>query len=288
MRKIIPFLLAVTGLLLAGCSSLAEIPYSPEQTAETWLEMQPYAELEFAAGSVVLVQPSTTAIVYLLGVITIGAGVYFLRIRGAERSRLWWGIALLLWGAGALFAGSSYEAFSYQLKCVGREVCTWTHWMEIVYLVLSVASVDAMLAAVAYSSASGKGRKRLLAYAAANLAMYLVVVLVGAIMPVKFLISFELLILVCAPTIVIFLVVNGRRYARHRQRIDLLLLGVWGWLILTIAAYFLYYLSDITENLWARGIWFTENDVLHIGLIVWMVYLAVIARQVKDKTQTSA
>lgn len=283
MKKLIPLLLVVTVLLLAGCKSLAEIPYTPEQTAETWLEMQPYADLELAARPVVLVQPSTTAIVYLLGVITIAAGVYFLRIRGAERARLWWGIALLLWGAGALFAGSSYEAFSYQLKCAGREVCTWTHWMEIVYLVLSVASVDAMLAAVAYSSASGKGRKRLLAYAAANLAVYLVVVLAGAIIPVKFLISFELLILVCAPTIAIFLVVNGRRYARRRQRIDLFLLGVWGWLIVTIAAYFLYYLSDMAENLWARGVWFTENDVLHIGLIVWMVYLAVIARQVRDE-----
>lgn len=130
MKKTIPFLLLVTVLLLAGCSSLAEIPYSPEQTAETWLEMQPYAELEFAAGSVVLVQPSTTAIVYLL--------------------------------------------------------------------------------------------------------------------------------------------------------------GVWGWLIVTIAAYFLYYISDAAENLWARGMWFTENDVLHVGLIIWMVYLSVIARQVRDETQTSA
>jgi len=156
-----------------------------------------------------------------------------------------------------------------------------------VYLVLSVASVDAMLAAVAYSSASEKGRKRLLAYAAANLAVYLVMVLVGAIIPVKFLISFELLILVCAPTIATVLVVNGRRYARHRQRIDLLLLGVWGWLIVTIAAYFLYYISDAAENFWTRGMWFTENDVLHIGLIVWMVYIAlVVARQVKDEKET--
>jgi len=283
MMRFVLLLLVV--LTLSGCSSLAEIPSSPPQTAETWLEMQPYAEIQIASESVVLVQPSTTAIVYLLGVITILAGLYFFKIQDGHKSRVWWGIALLLWGVGALFAGSSYEAFSYQLKCVGREICTWTHWMEVVYLVLSLGSVDAMLIAEAYACTVGKWRQRLIRIAWGSFGLYVLLVLVGSLVPVKFLISFELLILMSVPNVIIFLYLNGRRYRQSRERMDLHLLVTWGWLIVTIAAYFLFYISDAAETLWARGVWFTENDVLHIGLIIWMVYIAlVVGQHVKDET----
>lgn len=269
-------------LVLAGCSPFASILYEPPQTPESWLQIQPYADVQIAAWTVRIMQPSTSAIVYLLGLIAIGVGMYYLRIRGEQRARLWWGAALLLWGLGAILAGTSYEAFSYDLKCAGRAACIWTSWYEIAYLVLSVASVDAMLAALAYSSLRGRPRRIVLGAAAAHIALYTVVVLVGALIPVKFLISFELLLAACAPLIVTFLWLNGRRYARLKLPVDQVLLGAWGWLILTIAAYFVYYLSGLTSALWAKGAWFSENDVLHIGLIAWMLYLAWAARLVRD------
>ncbi len=120
-------------------------------------------------------------------------------------------------------------------------------------------------------------------YAVANAAVYAAVVLAGALVPVKFLVSFELLILFAAPTIAVFFVLNGWRYARLRDDMDLALLGAWTWLVLTLGAYFLYLMLGITQTLWARGVWFSENDVLHIGLIVWMIYLArVVAPRVRD------
>jgi hypothetical protein len=283
LRMLATLLLLAPTLLLAACSPFERILYSPAQTPESWLRIQPYVDVQIAAWTVRIMQPSTSAIVYLLGLITIGAGVVYLREREGQRARLWWGVALLLWGLGAILAGTSYEAFSYELKCAGRAACIWTSWYELAYLVLSVASVDAMLVAQAYACLSGKWRWALMAYAGAHIALYTLAVLAGALLPVKFLISFELLLVVSVPGIVIFLVLNGLRYARLKKRMDLVLLGAWGWLILTIAAYFLYYLSGLGAALWARGVWFSENDVLHIGLIAWMLYLVWAARYVQDE-----
>lgn len=281
MKRII-FLPAILSTLTA-CGRLDSIPYTPAQTPETWLQIQPFAELKLASQNIIFIQPSTSLIVYFLGVLTIAVGLYFLKIREGQLSRLWWGIALLLWGVGALLAGTSYEAFSYTIKCAGREACLWTSWWEVLYLIASVWSIDAMTLAVAYSSTAGKLRKAFSAYAIVNAILYFILVMVGALIPFKFLISFELLLVVAAPAIIAFFVINGGRYYKNKLRLDLTLLGTWLWLGVTIAAYFLYLISGNTASLWAKGFWFSENDVLHIGLIVWMLYIAfALAPQVKD------
>lgn len=271
-------------MLLGACGRLDSIPYHPPHTAESWLMIQPYIQVRLAGLAVIIVQPSTSFIVYLLGVLTIGVGIVFLRHQQGQHARRWWGIALLLWGMEALLAGTSYEAFSYQIKCAGREACVWTSTCEMLYLLLSVASVDAMLVAVAYSCTEGSQRVILLIYASAKLALYTVLLLVGAMIPIQFLVSFELLIVFTAPTILFLLVLNGWRYSKYKQRLDLVLLLTWIWLVITLAAYFAYLLLGITPALWKSGIWFSENDVLHIGLIIWMLYLAlVVAKELRDK-----
>ncbi len=273
------FLLLPFLFFLSSCGRLDTILYAPQQTPETWLQIQPYLEFN----RLVIVQPSTSIIVYLLGVLTIAVGLYFLKIRDGQRSRFWWGIALLLWGLGALLAGTSYEAFSYAIKCESRAACLWTSWWEIAYLIVSVWSIDAMMLAVAHSSADGKLRKWLSTYALINMLLYFGLAMAGAFIPVKFLISFELLLVVAAPSVIAFFAINGWRYAKYKLDADLVSLGAWLWLGLTIAAYFLYLISGNTAALWANGVWFSENDVLHIGLIVWMIYLAVVlAPRIRD------
>jgi hypothetical protein len=281
MRRIPPWILGL--VLLAGCGRLDSIPYHPKQTPETWLTIQPFVSIRIGSDEIILVQPSSTVLVYLLGIAAMGAGLYFWRIRGKHRSRTWWGLALLLWGLGALSAGTSYQAFSYEIKCAGREFCAWTSWWEVLYLMLSVGSVDAMMVAEAYSCTVGKWRKVMSCYALGHATLYILAVLVGALVPIKFLISFELLLIVAAPDILILFVLNAWRYYTLRDPMDLALLGTWLWLGVILAAYFLYLSLDVTHGLWARGVWFSENDVLHIGLILWMITIAlVVAKRVED------
>jgi len=286
VKRGLPWSLAA--LALTGCRSLESIPYSPTQTPESWRRIQPFVEVHVGSTTILVVQPTTTAIVYVLGLVAIGAGVHFLRRRDGHRSRLWWGIALPLWGIGALLAGTSYEAFSYQIKCAGRAACLWTSWWEVGYLAVSAASTDAILIAQSHACATAGWRRRQILYAITHCVLYMIALLTGALVPIPFLISFEFLLIVSAPGIVMLVVQNGRRYARLKRSLDLALLWAWAWLALTIGAYFLYLISGVTQRLWARQIWFSENDVLHIGLILWVVYLVrVVAPRIEDDVRSA-
>ena len=63
------------------------------------------------------------------------------------------------------------------------------------------------------------------------------------------------------------------------------LLGSWIILLGAVLAYWIYSKRGITKKLWARGIWFSENDVLHVLLIFWMIYIVTaVADRIKDYT----
>ena len=56
-------------------------------------------------------------------------------------------------------------------------------------------------------------------------------------------------------------------------------------LVLVQVAYFAYYAAGITAVLWddGSGFYFSENDVLHIGMILWLWYVvAVVGRHLRD------
>ncbi|KAB2967584.1 MAG: hypothetical protein F9K18_04105 [Thermoanaerobaculia bacterium] len=268
-------LASLAGLLAtSACGRLETIPCDPPQTPESWLASQPHVEVAVGSHRLVLVQPSTSAIVFALGLLTIGIGVRLLSRREGQRSRLAWGVALGLWGAGALLAGTSYEAFSYAIKCAGRATCAWTSWWEVGYLLLSGASVGAMVLGTAHACAAGRLRRALSAGAVAGVALYLAVVLTGAFVPVRFLVSFELLVLCAAPGFAALLVLSARRWRRGGDLLDRALLRAWLGLAAVFGAYCLYLGLGAGAALWAKDIWFSGNDVLHVGLIAWMLHLA--------------
>jgi hypothetical protein len=64
---------------------------------------------------------------------------------------------------------------------------------------------------------------------------------------------------------------------------DLVLLGSWILLVVSNLFYFAYLIFGFTQKLWEKGVWFSENDVLHILMIIWVLYSGIIvAKRVED------
>ncbi len=253
--------------------------YDPFISPEMWCEGEPCNPVTLFGWSFTFIQPLSSFIVYLLGVITIGIGIYLLVKRESQKTRTWWGIALILWGIGTLLAGTSYQAFGYELKCEGNPLCLWTSLFEIFYLLLTVYSVNAMMMSQVYSSSVGKWRKFQLWFAPINSIVYSTILLIGTILPLRFLISFELMVLFVIPSMLMFFINNILRYVKTKSRMELLLMFAWMGMALVMVAYYVAAIFGLTEIMWEQGIWFSDNDVLHIGLIAWMFYVGISVRK---------
>ena len=278
-RYIFVFIFLSVLIVLLFWNQLDKILFFPAITPGEWCTSQPCVELEIFSLKIILVQPSSTLFVYLLGFITIAIGITLTRISKNQKFISWWGVALLLWGVGAILAGTSYQAFSYEIKCAGKAFCVWTSSWEIYYLIFSVGSVNAMLIAQTHRGERNNWSKIMGRYASANFVAYVIIVVIGAMIPIQFMISFELMLLFLAPTILFLLIINIRKYLFFKKRINRSLVIIWISLILILGLYFLYYVLDISNILWVQGIWFSENDILHIGLILWMIYIYLVVNK---------
>jgi hypothetical protein len=256
---------------------------NPDLTKENWGEKQPLKKVKLGTLEFYISQPSSSFWVYLLGVLVTIAGINFFMIQEAEVSRFWWGISLVLWGVGAIVAGTSYQAFGYELKAARREVCSWTSWWEIIYLIMQQWSMNAMTIAIAYSTTTGLLKEILIWYSIAITIIYPILVLIGAFTPVKSLITFDWMVEISLPSFIVFLVLNSVRYIQYGYTMDLVLIGSWILIYLSWWGFMKYWKSGLTEILWKKGIWFSENDVLHVVLIIWALYiLFVMPEYIRD------
>ncbi|MFT5334078.1 MAG: hypothetical protein ACI9GB_001985 [Halioglobus sp.] len=151
------------------------------------------------------------------------------------------------------------------------------------YMSFQVACFNAMLVAVSFSSTKGILRRVLLVYAAANYLGHHVILMIGLVLLDRFFLSYEMVVLFITPTFAIFSIVNGFRFFKHRDPQDLVMLGSWAILAMTNVAYYAYFSRGYTQTLWGHGIWFSENDVLHILVLLWVIYAGwVVSKKVRD------
>ncbi len=120
--------------LFSNTESLLMLPLT---TPDQFLSGMPYITFSIPGKDIILIQPSSTILVYLLGLIMIAIGVYFLVAKNNQQSRYYWAIGLILWGVSAIVAGTSYQAFGFELKCRGQEHCLFTSNFELVYMLLT-------------------------------------------------------------------------------------------------------------------------------------------------------
>jgi len=145
-----------------------------------------------------------------------------------------------------------------------------------------------MALAVAFSCTSGRWRWLFIGYALLNSLVHLSVVVIGVITVNRLILSFEMAQYFITPTLIIFIMLNTARYLKQKQPIDLSLLISWLLLIATSVAYSIYMSAGYTQQLWKQGVWFSENDVLHVGVMVWLVYLGLgLSGKVHDELKSA-
>ncbi len=267
-----------------GCHQLDSLSYDPPLTPELFLANQPWISISIGSFSFLLTQPSSTFFVYLLSLAYLYAAYIFWKVAPTHRSLLFWSLGFLFTGIAAILAGTSYQALGYELKCLSREFCRWTTWWEINYEILQNIGMNGFLAAAAFTHANSKFRKSILTYAGANSILYTILVLFGAFTPNSFLVSFEFLELSCLPSVIFFLITTFYGYFKTKNKMNLHLLTTWLFLVLIMLAYAIYLELGLTAIFWKKGIWFSENDVLHVGLILWVIYIVkTLPQRVVDK-----
>jgi hypothetical protein len=262
--------LAVMAILLVDRTG--SLLLEPNVTPIEYLEGMPTWTISLFGSSFVLIQPSSTFFVYLLGFLMIGLGIRFLRTKKQEQSRNLFGIGLILWGVGTLLAGSSYQAFGYELKCEGLDYCTFTSKFELVYLLITGFSIDFMVAGIAYSSLKAAKRALWIRIALLHSALYFLFLFIGVLIPVYLLITYEFFMAFYLGSFLLMFVWNIRHYRIHKDLINKRLIGIWLLFLGVNIGYFIALFSGYATPLnESTGIWFNANDVLHVLIILWAV-----------------
>ncbi len=245
------------------------IPYSPTVVPAEWCSKQPCIEL----AGLTISQPSSSIIVYLAAIIGLAVGWKLYANSQGQQARKWFGISLILGGIGAFLAGTSYQAFGFEIKCAGREICNWTSWWELGYEWITVIAAAYLLLAVVRMCFSERWIKPVKLFAIVLAVSYALVLALGVAQKSQFLLSFELMLLFSTPLYIIILIANAVQWFRTKNALIGKLTLTWLLLFGVLLTYYGYLSLGFTDILWTNGIWFSENDVLHVGMILWLLYI---------------
>ena len=234
----------------------------PDITPADYLNSIPYVTI---FNRWIIITPLSTIIVYALGIQIMLIGSLFIK-----NHQTVWGISLLFWGLGTLLAGTSYQGLGYELKCRDLIFCQFTSWFELSYLFVTAISIAMMAIAFAQEFLNKDHQKYLIRYAKYALIVYTVLLVTGSILENRILISYEIFTVFFMPLFVVFFVINIMNYRKHQDQLNQSFIQLWIWFLIVNVAYYAYYIPGFTESFYENtGVYFSANDVLHIGLMGW-------------------
>lgn len=265
MKSIIVLLFSIISFIVSfQFSQIDRLLIQPQINSEMFLLQYPYIKIN----NLIIQQPTSTFFILLLAIITLGLGLYYLKNKSNKFS-LWLGINFVFWGLGAFLAGLSYQAFGYYLKCTNLEYCTFTNWIELLYMTLTVLSINALLVAYSYLSNHKKIQNNLQNFALGSVVLYALFQGIGIVLPNQFMISYEGMLLFLSPNIIIMMWIN---YQNLNKSLHKKLWIIWLLFLGVNIAYFVALFSNQGPFLYSNfNIWFNENDTLHVLLIIWML-----------------
>ncbi len=250
---------------------------SPLTTTQEFLESMPYLTITLCGTELILQQLSSTIMVWGLGLAIVICGLIIAIVKRANKTGLYWGIGLVLWGLGAIVAGVSYQAFGYELKAVGQEYVLFTSNWELAYMILTAFATNYMMVGTAYATTTGKTTKAITIFAICHSIAYGFYMLFGAIYAIEFLISYFGFVVFVAVDFGLMFYLNIMHCIKYKDKFSKNL--IWAWIDFAVAniGYFICYWCSLGVNLYENhGVWFTENDVLHLLLLVWAIHFFIV------------
>jgi hypothetical protein len=183
LRLYLSFFLVVLSIVLTiVLNHTNSLLQDPKTTGEEFLSSMPYVQW----GDFILIQPSSTFFVYFLGLVLIVLGCYLIQTAKGNKSRLDYGIGYALWGVSAILAGTSYQAFGYELKYAGRSYGLFTSVFELLYMITTAEAILYLLAGTSYYATTNPKIQKALPYVAIAYGLiYGIVFLIGVALPIQ-------------------------------------------------------------------------------------------------------
>ena len=238
--------------------------------ASDWCLNQPCLEIF----GIRISQISSSILVYALAFYGLFVGYKYYKTQAAQKSKLYWSVSLVLGGIGAFSAGTSFQAFAYVIKCAGKEFCDTISAFEIAYNILTIWSAGFLCLAIGVAFLRHSKMRTLAIMTLAYCSIFTVLSLIAFNEDLFLLVSFEFLLLYLAPLYLNIFTITVYQHIKNANESSRKHLIAWLALMLTLIAYYLYLNFHCTELLWSKGIWFSANDVLHLGMIGWLYYLS--------------